>query len=448
MLITILGGGVSGLTAAVALRRLGADDCIVFEEHSEPGGLCRAICREGFRFDLVSHVLHFRNSESEEFVRSFLSVDLQRIERRAWIHYRGCYVPYPFQTHLGFLPLRDQISCLAGYASAFLRGRIQSSKEPGNFAEWIRRYFGDGIAEKFMIPYNTKVWGIPPTSISTDWVRPFVPRGSFREILAGLFDNRSNGFGYNSCFYFPREGATDTLVSALAARTPSLQLERRATEVDLEQQTVRFQDGSQVRYDRLISTIPLKTLVRLARGVPAEFRALAEGLHTTTMQNITLCLREPLPHDFHWVYFPEAQFPFFRLVFPSNISQTLAPPGCSIISAEISNPPPARPEDVEKDVIDLLGNLNFIRSRSAIAFAVHTFLPHAYPVHDLTREERVTRLREYLKSRSVWSIGRFGGWHYSSIDDAISSASAAAREIVQKVSNDSGSFLSPSHKHR
>ncbi len=57
------------------------------------------------------------------------------------------------------------------------------------------------------------------------------------------------------------------------------------------------------------------------------------------------------------------------------------------------------------------------------------------PLLHLGREIRVASLLEFFKSRDVWSIGRFGGWRYSSIDDAIVEALQAVRECVPNASS-------------
>jgi protoporphyrinogen oxidase len=427
----ILGAGVSGLTTGLALNRLSAEDYGIYEQGSEIGGLCRVQEKEGFRFETVSHVLHFRSEEARQLVHTLLEGNLLRVERSAWIYFRQRCVPYPFQSHPGFLPLAERASCLAGYWRSWISQQLNGRRHPENFGDWIQKHFGPGIARHFMNPYNTKLWGLPPNEMSVDWVRPFVPSGSFGQALLSLLLKRSDNISYNSYFYYPRGGGVQALVDALAAGAPGTLLNKRAVEVDLDRRTVRFQNGQIVRYERLISTIPLRTFMLLARGVPCALRIAAAKLRCTSLLNITCCIRRPLPHSYHWLYFPEPQFPFFRLVFPSNICPSLAPADCSIISAEISNPDLTRQEELEFRVKELLLSLGLIKRLSDISFTVCNFLDHAYPVHDLGRERRVTNLVEFLKSRGVWSIGRFGSWRYSSIDDAITQALQAVRESVE-----------------
>jgi protoporphyrinogen oxidase len=427
----ILGAGIAGLTAAYELNRLGCEELCVYEQNSTVGGLCRLEEVKGFRFETVSHVLHFRSNEAKQLVRTLAGNSLLRVERSAWIYFRDRYVPYPFQTHLGFLPLAEKISCMIGYWQAWMGRQINGKSSFENFEDWIQRHFGRGIAQHFMIPYNRELWGLHPREMSADWIRPFVPTVSLKQAMAGFLSRYSKDIGYNSFFYYPSQGGMQVIADALASRVHHLHFNKRAEEIDFESKTIRFQDGETSGYETLISTIPLRALILSAKNAPGELRDAASKLRCTTLLNITCCLQRPVPHSYHWLYFPESKFPFFRLVFPSNISPALTPPNCSIVSAEISNPDMSNLPGLERSVKDALVSLGMIDSPSDIAITRAIYLEHAYPVHDLARAAAVQRLQQYLNSKSVWSIGRFGGWHYTSIDDAIVEGLQAARESLK-----------------
>jgi protoporphyrinogen oxidase len=430
MKTVILGAGIAGLTAAQELNRIKHGETCVYEQNSRVGGLCRLEEAGDFRFEIVSHVLHFRSNEAKELVDMVVGNSLVRIERSAWIYFRGQYVPYPFQTHLGFLPLAEKISCLTGYMQAWLGRQINGNHRTKNFEDWIRSNYGAGIGRHFMFPYNRELWGLQPSEMSVDWVRPFVPTVSLKQAMAGFLSKHSKDIGYNSYFYYPSQGGMQLIADALASRVAHLHLNKRVEEIDFDNKTIRFRDGDMVGYETLISTIPLRTLILSAKGVPADLHHAASGLRCTTLLNVTCCLHRPLPHSYHWVYFPESQYPFFRLVFPSNISPPMAPPNCSIVSAEISNPDLNALPRLEQSVKEALQGLGMIGDLSDIAFTHANYLEHAYPVHDLSRQSVVQRLQQFLISKDVRSIGRFGGWRYSSIDDAIIEALQTARECA------------------
>ena len=431
MRTVILGAGISGLSAAYALQEISPHSYSVYEQAPTVGGLCRTQQVEGYRFDTVSHVLHFRSEETKDLVQQIVGEELVRQERNAWIYFQRRYVPYPFQTHLSALPAAAQADCLSGYIKAWAKHKIAGARAPENFGEWVDQYFGGGIARHFMRPYNRKLWGVAPEQMSLDWIRPFVPQTELRQVLSNVVSRRNHHqAGYNPWFFYPARGGIQSVCEGFQARLTDVHLEQEAVEIDLEYRTIQFRDGGRVGYERLISTLPLPSLINRAKGIPEEVRREAAGLRWISLLNLTYCLRRPVPRPFHWAYFPEAEFPFFRLVFPSNISAGLAPEGGGLISAEISNPEPGQEEGLEKQVQACLLRLGWIEQAQDVVRVVRNPFPYAYPIHDLERAARVRRLLHFLQSKRVWSIGRFGAWRYSSMDDAITEALRMAPAIV------------------
>jgi protoporphyrinogen oxidase len=419
----ILGAGISGLSAAYALQQISPRSYSLYEQAPTVGGLCRTQKVDGYQFDTVSHVLHFRSEETRNLVQQIVGDDLVRQERSAWIYFQRRYVPYPFQTHLNALPSAAKLDCLHGYLKAWAKRELAGEREPENFGEWVDQYFGSGIARHFMRPYNQKLWGVKPEELSLDWIRPFVPQTQLRQVISNVLSRRNHHeVGYNPWFFYPARGGIQTVCKAFQSQLADVHLDHEAIEIDLDKRTVHFRDGGRVSYEHLISTIPLPSLVKRIKGIPERFREEVTELRWTSLLNLTYCLKRPLPWPYHWVYFPEAEFPFFRLVFPSNISAELAPEGAGLIAAEISNPGPGSEEEVEKQIQSCLVKLGWIEKADDVVRVVRNYFPYAYPVHDLKRGERVRRLLHFLQTRQVWSIGRFGAWRYSSMDDAITEA--------------------------
>src|SRR2546425_10315410 len=99
--IVILGGGLTGLSAAYHLRPLRA---LVPEREREAGGLARTRVEAGFTFDCTGHLLHLRDPEIKGLVDRILPGAFATHERRALIHSKGVLTAYPFQANLHGLP--------------------------------------------------------------------------------------------------------------------------------------------------------------------------------------------------------------------------------------------------------------------------------------------------------------------------------------------------------
>ena len=65
-------------------------------------------------------------------------------DRESWVWLDGRFVPYPLQNNLFALSEQARAACIEG-----LRRR-GSGPAPGNFAEWSRATFGDGLHDLFM----------------------------------------------------------------------------------------------------------------------------------------------------------------------------------------------------------------------------------------------------------------------------------------------------------
>jgi protoporphyrinogen oxidase len=150
----IIGAGLTGLSCAYHL----GDGYLVVEKEDEPGGIVRTRIRHNaFLCDGTGHWLHLRNPYMKELVARLLPGDLAEHERKAVVHMHGVFTPYPFQANTYGLPREVVLDCLLGLFKARHPedfGIKPPADAPRNFREWIIRYFGEGIARHFMIPYN------------------------------------------------------------------------------------------------------------------------------------------------------------------------------------------------------------------------------------------------------------------------------------------------------
>ena len=55
----------------------------------------------------------------------------------------------------------------------------------------------------------------------------------------------------------------------------------------------------------------------------------------------------------------------------------------------------------------------------------------AYVFHDLYRARNLTAILESLRDRDILSIGRYGAWEYSAMQDAIEWGFDTAREVLK-----------------
>jgi UDP-galactopyranose mutase len=99
-MITIIGAGLAGLSAAYHLKK----DYTVLEKDHKVGGLCKSVNIDGYVFDYAPHILFTRNHYVRDLFHRVLKDNIQIQIRRAYIYLMSTYIKYPFEVNLYPLP--------------------------------------------------------------------------------------------------------------------------------------------------------------------------------------------------------------------------------------------------------------------------------------------------------------------------------------------------------
>ncbi|HEY6728611.1 MAG TPA: NAD(P)-binding protein [Polyangiaceae bacterium] len=427
--VAILGAGLTGLSAALACQRAGIHYRL-FERDGEPGGLARTSEEAGYRFDRTGHLLHLGNPALRDEVLGWLGNEFSVIQRRSKIWSHGVYTDYPFQANTFGLPAEVAYDCVLGFVEAAAR---QHRAAPANFEEYCLRHFGAGISRHFMLPYNSRLWGVPAREITTAWCERFVPRPTLEDVIAGAVGKPRRALGYNQEFVYPRHGI-GRLTSALAAQLTALEPNTAPLRVELAKKQLVFAQGN-VAYDRLVSSIPLKQLLGLCGPLPDEVARATRALRCTHLYYLDIAIRTPARQDWHWVYVPEARYPFYRVGCYSNFSECMAPPRSASLYVELADRSAPDLDVLLPRVFEGLIELAAIERPEDVAFARLRRIDHAYVIFD-DQHQRATELcHEFLAEHGVTSAGRYGQWTYSSMEDALESG----RRVVSAFANEHGS---------
>jgi protoporphyrinogen oxidase len=417
--IIILGAGPAGLGAARRLEELGHKDWLLLEASSQAGGLASSfVDKQGFTWDVGGHVQFSHYEYFDRAMDEFLGKDgWLHHERESWVWMRDRFIPYPFQNNIHRLPVEDLERCLAGLVDI----TRNPNAKPTNFREWILATFGQGLADVFMVPYNFKVWAFPPELMNAVWVGERVAVTDLKRVLHNLVYAKDDvSWGPNNTFRFPARGGTGAIWRAAADRLPleRLQFNTRITDVDLDRHEVTSANGKIFKYDTLISTIPLRELIRLSGQ--AHFSETANrGLLFSSSNIIGIGLRGVPPVHLKtkcWMYFPEDNCPFYRVTVFSNYSPYNVPnikENWSLM-AEVSESP-HKPVDQARlldQVIDGMLATRLIERREDIVSTWKYRAGYGYPTPGLERDATLAQIVPFFESKDVYSRGRFGLWKY------------------------------------
>jgi len=427
--IAVIGAGLTGLSTAYALEQRGMYDYALFESESTCGGLCRTVRNEGFTFDYTGHFLHCTHPDALKFLEQTLSIDkLNRITRNSSIYSQGAYTHFPYQSNLHGLPISTIAECIEG----FVQKKIPSNVPRESFACWVMENFGAGFAKHFFYPYQEKLLCHSVQTITDSWVGRFVPDTTLEKIIEGIINPSPTNVGYNAHFYYPQAGGIDNLIASILRKLVNRpHMNHKATSIDVDKRIIYFNNGHHESFEFLVSTVPLKTILHSLNK--REYEDAASHLKCNFLLNINFGFEQPEIVPYHWIYYPEKIYPFFRIGVPHLLTQTMAPAHHSSLAIEIASTsePPSLKKAVSK-ARSVIKTLFKIKPQKIVHECILK-LPHAYVLYDRWRDQHLVGLLNDLEKQKIYSIGRYGAWKYSSMQEAILDGMQAADRIVTHV---------------
>lgn len=409
----IIGAGATGLTYA----SLTSNDYLIVEADQGIGGYCKTIKQDGFVWDYSGHFFHFRHPELEKYICQYIKSDtLLKCHKHTQILYKGKYIDFPFQKNIHQLEKDEFIDCLYDLFN-------NPYTESANFCEMLYSKFGKSIAEKFLIPYNEKLYACDLNNLDPNAMGRFFPYANKEEIIANFKNSTTKS--YNESFTYPRGGAIEYINSLYHRIDPSrVSLNETVVSINLREHTLQT-DKRTLRFDRLISTIPFPVLLDLCKieydkSIYTWNQVLVFNLGFDSKGNDTVN---------NWVYFPDKNLSFYRVGYYDNIFGT----DRMSLYVELGFYKDAE-IDVDKWFHRVLSDLKTcgIVSNQNLVSSHHVIMNPAY-VHITERSLRdVISKKRVLEASDVYSIGRYGSWTYCSIEDGMVEAYDLGQKLKQK----------------
>jgi protoporphyrinogen oxidase len=416
----IVGAGVSGLATAAALE----GDCLVIERDAEIGGYCKTVKKAGFTWDYSGHFFHFKHPEIERWLRERMPGQRVRtIQRKSFISYAGRWIDFPFQKNIHQLPQPELIDCLYDLyfarAPAELLGAHAPPREPErNFKQMLYARFGRSISEKFLIPYNQKLYACDLSTLDRDAMGRFFPHADLTDIIRNM--KAADNTGYNATFTYPEGGAIEYVRALASVVLPAaLCLSEPLVSVDLDKKVART-PKREIAFGRLVSSAPLNRLAGIC-GLAHD----ASVFSWNKVLVFNLGFDRKGPREVHWVYYPNPARCFYRVGFYDNIFDS----DRMSLYVELGFERGAH-VDVESLLARVLADLReegLVTDHQLVAHHAVVMDPAYVHITQASNAER-DRIRRELADHGVHSIGRYGGWTYCSIEDNI----VEARGLVER----------------
>jgi len=377
----IIGGGITGLSAASFLPH---SDYLVLEKDSIPGGYCKTTIRGDYTWDYSGHFFHFNNPEIRDYVLANMESEMLQVTKITDIDYKGNIIDFPFQFNIDQLPEQEYKECLQDLENL-------GETDLSTFKSFVRSTLGKGICDKFIIPYNEKLYACDLNELEYDSMGRFFPK--------------SKAKSYNDMFIYPKGGSYEYIKSVLKRLDSNkILLNTELISLDLENKIAKTNKGD-IKFEQLISTLPFNKInpnSRLSANKVAVF-------------NLGFSAGSPIKT--HWRYFPGNEI-FYRVGFYNNI---LGQEKLSLyveIGAQVD-----RKLDETELLMQVLADLE---DSGIIEDGVHELVDYQFLVMNpayvhITKDSKQIYdewCQEY-NPQGIYSIGRYGSWTYCSIEDNI-----------------------------
>lgn len=454
--VLVVGAGPCGLGVAHRLSELKQNDYLVVEAADHVGGLATSYQDAmGFTWDVGGHVVHSHYPYFDTVFHQALKNNTYTHQRESWVWLFDRFIPYPFQNNLRHLPKPVLWECVDGLFSA-----LQSKKslaKPKSFHEWIKRNFGEGIAKYFLFPYNHKVWCHPLDQMNAQWVGDRVATIDLKRVLENIIMEKDDvAWGPNHIFHFPKQGGTGALWQAIAAKLPStnFRLQTRLAKIDAAQHCAYLESGEVIHYQHLVSTMPLHHLVELTQYPTRKPAALspqkiAQICQASAVHIVGVGLKGKPATNLTtkcWMYYPESQYPFFRVTIFSNYSPANVPNAdqnwsimCEIAEKNFSDKSEQKKYSKFKSTQSLITAVvaglkaaQLISNHDVIISTWNHTAPLGYPIPTKSRDIHLESALRAFEQWQIYSRGRFGAWKYevSNMDHTFMQGVEVANRII------------------
>lgn len=431
--IAIIGAGLAGLTAASYLHERKVP-FVLYEAGKKIAGLASSFKDdEGFSYDFGAHFITNRLADAIGVGDECLTVK----HYGEAVYLSGKLYSYPFG--LVTVP-RMTISAIKSKLSG-------NGHRPESAAEWFRNSYGTALADEVALPL-IEAWSGASAEDLSSAVGESLP-GSIAKTLylkaASKVTGRAVACGYNrempetpGVYHVYPEKGVSTLCEKLAVGFEDrIKLETPVEEIIVEDEKVVAvkAKGETQEVSAVVSTAPANILAKLVSGTKALEQFKAFRYRPMIFVNMKFDGRALLPDTVLW--FPEKEFPFFRLTEATLSMPWLAPVGKTMITVDIGCEKGDKFWEMpDEEMIELcLENLACVipdvRKKFLGAKILKT--PIAYPVFLKEYETARKAFESSTNIDNLLSIGRNGEFSHIFMEDVYWRTLRKVRHLVESL---------------
>jgi protoporphyrinogen oxidase len=300
----------------------------------------------------------------------------------------------------------------------------------------------------FFEQYSEKVWGVPCTKISADWVAQRSRGLSIWDLSHdALLGPRKGVVSLVDQFMYPRNGygrISERMAEDVRAAGNELNLGCPVTRIayhrprELEVFYLSGEAEHSVRADNVVSTVPLGRLVlMLEPGCKPAVVDAARSLTFRDLITVNLILRKPQVSEDTWLYVQDGDIIFGRMHEPKNWSRAMVRDDdhtslvLECFCSEGDHIWKMSDQELVRRCIQDLGDKLSLIEEGEVEDMKVIRTRFAYPVYDLLYREKLSLIQGNLQDYvGLHTVGRTGTFRYNNADHSIEMGLILARKLL------------------
>lgn len=451
MRIAVIGGGPAGLTAAYQLsKEMGKSvaQLDVYEAADTVGGMSRSIHLWDQTVDLGPHRFFSKDKKINALWLEVVGDDFDIVQRKTRIFYNKTFFDYPIRAFnaLKGLGLGEATLCMLSY----FKQKIAPVKDTSTFEGWVTRRFGSRLYRIFFKTYSEKLWGIKCTELDSDFASQRIKKLSLFEAIKNALVFRSNNKHATLVdqFAYPLNGTGSVytkMMDKIRERGGKVHLNTPVEKVVTDNNRVtmlRLEDGKEIPYDHIVSTMPLTLLSERLGTMPEELIRKVKSLkfRNTILAYLQVDRTDLFPDQ--WLYIHDAEVETGRITnFRNWVPELYGNNRQSILCMEYWCNFEDALWSTDDETLKALARKEIAKiglaQEKEILDAYIFRIPRCYPVYFSGYQQMLRPVQEFLgKIGNLHVIGRYGAYKYNNQDHSILMGMLAAENILNGTGHD------------